>query len=63
MKLLCAWCPQEKTPDEDASHGICPEHEQELQDQSDARHWKDVPSYISERKQFEQYRESRKRKW
>ncbi len=62
LKNPCAWCPlSEETPQEGQSHGICPEHAQQLQDQSDARHFKDVPSYISEKEQFEQYKERKSR--
>lgn len=56
MKLLCGWCPRPEKEDPNVSHGICDEHAQQLKDQSDARHWNDVPSYVGERSKFEQYR-------
>jgi hypothetical protein len=63
MNILCGWCPRPEKEDPNQSHGVCKEHAQDLIDQSDARHWNDVPSYIGNRRQFEQYRkgkESRK---
>jgi len=63
MKLLCAWCPtpkDEPVPDEDTSHSICEEHEEQLLIQSSQRQFDKVPSYVGERQKFEQYIEKRK---
>jgi hypothetical protein len=61
MKLLCAWCPRDTSKEApNQSHGICDEHAQQLKDQSDARHFDNVPSYVGERAQFEQYIQERR---
>lgn len=64
LKILCGWCPVPKDvdPTEEVSHGICPTHEQELIDQSDARQWMkgNPPSYIGDRRAFDEYTEERK---
>jgi hypothetical protein len=61
MKLPCGfWCPRPENEKPNTSHGICDECAQQLQDQSDARHFDRVPSYVGERPQFEQYTQERK---
>lgn len=54
------WCPRPEDEDPNTSHGICDDCAQTLQDQSDARHWNDVPSYVGERAQFERYTEEKR---
>jgi len=54
------WCPRVPEEPHDTSHGICDECAQKLRDQSDARHWKDVPSYVGDRKAFNKYIQERK---
>ena len=62
MKLACAWCPRPENEAPETSHSICPEHEQMLRDQSDVRNWPKVPSYVENRKEFEQYREEKQKR-
>jgi hypothetical protein len=60
MKLPCGfWCPRDPNESPDTSHGICDDCAQILQDQSDARHWDKVPSYVSNRKEYNQYMEKK----
>ncbi len=64
MKVLerpCAWCPRDPNEPPETSHGICPDCAQKMKDQSDARHWDDVPSYVENREAFNAYRASKRR--
>lgn len=57
LKLSCAWClprPSDEAPD--TSHGICDEHYQEMLIAAKQRQFDKVPSYVSEREAFEQYK-------
>lgn len=76
MNLFCAWCfpPTKETPpeaDPEGSHGICPPCAEKLfsahQEKQAKRYskaveeWNNVPSYIGDRKAFNQYREEKNR--
>ena len=63
MKTPCGfWCPKPENEAPDTSHGICEECSQKVQDQSDARNWGKVPSYVENRREFEQYREAKSKR-
>ena len=62
MKLPCAWCPRPENEAPETSHSVCPEHEQMIIDQSDARNFDKVPSYVGDRSAFDQYREAKSKR-
>lgn len=59
--LPCGWCPRDEDEDPNTSHGICPDHAQEIKDQSDARQFSKgiPPSYVGNRDKFEAYKEKK----
>lgn len=64
IKVACGWCPRQPDEDPNTSHGVCPEHEQEILDQSDARQFMKgfPPSYVENREAFEEYKENKRAK-
>ena len=64
LKLPCGfWCPKDPNEPPDTSHSICPECEQKLQDQSDARQFQKgfPPSYVENREEFYEYKAKKRR--
>ena len=63
VDLPCAWChpPTEDTPPE-TSHGVCIPHRDAILVQSAQRQFDKVPSYVGNRRSFEEYKEKRRAK-
>lgn len=65
MTLPCGfWCPKPENEDPNQSYGICQDCEQILIDQSDARQFNKglPPSYVSDRKEFNEYIEEKNKR-
>jgi len=56
------WCPRQPDEDPSTSHTICDDCAQILRDQSDARNFHRVPSYVENRREFNEYRQEKLRR-